>query len=305
MAQAIEVRSEHTLLRLLAQEARGFPLELATPAQLTEWARAVSREDAFHYATAVRASAGLLPGVFDSEDFVPAHLEHLFWVEHRKALWRSGRIRSEQSVGCRLLVEGKENLEATAGYPTVVITPMMLAYEDALWMTHALSGSREVALYGEDLFEDGTLAELAKILGLKNVRLVGEAPGSLREVLRTLRQGGLFLTYPDFVYRGHKVHHAPLFGMKWPFSSSFIALCASPGNMLLPCHLRREANDLTIQFAEPIHVAASEDREVDRRWVMHLVGATVARLLESMILSNPAQWLLLLTLVARPEQRAE
>ena len=305
MAQVIDVRSEHTLARLLAQEARGFSLELATPAQLTELARLVAREDSLHYATAIRACARLLPAEFDSEEFVQAHLEHLFWVEHRRALWRSGRIGSAESVGCRLHVEGRKNLEATSGYPTLLITPMMLAYEDALWMTHALSGSREVALYGEDLFEEGFFEEIAKILGLKNARLVGGTPASARDVLRTLRRNGLFLTYPDFVYRGHKAQYAQFFGMKWPFSSSFIALCAGSGNMLLPCHLRREANDLTIQFAKPIQVAALDEGAVDRRWVKHLMGATVARLLEEMILSNPAQWLLLLTLVTKPEQRAE
>lgn len=305
MVQAIDVRSEDTLARLLAQEFRGFPLELATAAQLTELAREVAREDILQYATAVRAAARLLPAEFDSEEFVQAHVEHLLWVEHRRALWRSGRIRSAQSVGCRLRVEGREYLDATAGYPTVLVTPMMLAYEDALWMTHSLSGTREVAIYGEDVFEDRLYAEIAKLLGLKNVRLVGSAPASARDVLRVLRLGGYFLTYPDFVYRGHKVQHARLFGLKWPFSSSFIALCAGPGNMLLPCYLRREANDLTIQFEQPVQVVAREEGAVDRRWVMNLLGATVARLLEEMILSNPAQWLLLLTLVARAEQRAE
>ena len=93
--------------------------------------------------------------------------------------------------------------------------------------------------------------------------------------------------------------------MRWPFSSSFIALCAKPGNMLLPGYLRREANGITIVFAEPVQIPAREEGEVNRRWVMHLVAATVAQLLEEMILANPAQWLLLLTLVAKAEQRAE
>ena len=75
--------------------------------------------------------------------------------------------------------------------------------------------------------------------------------------------------------------------------------------MLLPCHFRREANDITVEFAQAVQIPPREEGEVDRRWLMHLVAATVARLLEEMILANPAQWLLLLTLVGQAEQRAE
>lgn len=305
MAEAANAVSQETLARLLALEVGGYPLELATPAQLSELAEMVADADLLQYATAIRAAVQLLPVEVDTEAFVRAHLEHLLWVEHRKALWRSGHIRSPQSVGCRLHVKGREYLAATAGAPTVLITPMALAYEDALWMTHSLSGAREIAIYGEGLFGDKTFGEVSEVLELKNVRLVGASPASAREALRVLRRGGCFLTYPDFVYRGHKAQHARLFGMRWPFSSSFFALCAATGNMLLPCYLRREANDLTIHFAEPLQVAPGEEGAGDRRWAMHLVGATVARLLEEMILCNPAQWLLLLTLVGKAEQRAE
>jgi len=305
MAQETEVYSQSMLAGLLAQQVGGFPLELATPSQLKELAQFVATEDLLHYATAIRAAAKLLPLKVDEEELVRAHLEQLLWVEHRQALWRSGHIRSAESVGCQLRVEGREHMEATLGHPTVLITPMMLAYEDALWMTYSLDPSREIALYGEDLFEEGSFSQIANILGLTNVVLVGATPASVLVALRVLRRGGCFVTYPDFVYRGHKVQHTRFFGMKWPFSSSFIALCAKPGNMLLPCHFRREANDLTAEFAQPVQIPAREEGAVDRRWLMHLVAATVARLLEEMIVANPAQWLLLLTLVAKAEQRAE
>lgn len=304
MVQETEASLQSTLAGLLAQQFGGFPLELATPAQLEELAQLVATNDLLHYATATRGAAQLLPLEIDEEEFVQRHLEQLLWVEHRQALWRSGRINSAETVGCQLNVEGREHVEATEGHPTVLITPMMLAYEDALWMTHSLGASREVALYGEDVFEEGSFSRVAQILGLTNVSLVGASPSSARVVLRILRRGGTFLTYPDFVYRGHKVQHSRLFGIKWPFSSSFIALCASPGNMLLPCYFRREANEITSVFAEPVQIPPRE-KDADRRWVMHLVAATVARLLEEMILANPTQWLLLLTLVAKAEQRAE
>jgi|GEM_PF-4207692 len=305
MVQEIDVSSQNTLAQLLAEKVGGFPLELATPEQLSELARVVAADDLLNYASGIRAAAQLLPVALDLEEFVHAHLEHLLWVEHRKALWGSGRIRSAETVGCRFCVEGAEHIEATFGHPTILITPMMLAYEDALWLTHSLAGSRQVAVYGEDLIDDSIFDEIGAVMDLSNVRLVGSTPASAREVVRVLRHGGYFLTYPDFVYRGHKVHHARFFGMKWPFSSSFISLCASAGNMLLPCYMRRVANDLTMHFAPPVEVPPPEDGVSDRRWTMHLVGASVARLLEEMILSNPAQWLLLLTLVGKVEQRAE
>ncbi len=305
MVQEISVNSQDTLTLLLAQKWVGIPLERATPQHLTSLAQTVANEDLLHYATAIRASGQLLPAELDLEELVQAHLEHLLWVEHRKALWRSGRITSPDSVGCNLRFEGLEHLEATVGFPTILVTPMMLAYEDALWLTHALYGSREVALYGEGLIHDSIFAEIGKVLDLSNIRLVGPTPASVRSVLRVLRHNGVFLTYPDFVYRGHKVQHANFFGQEWPFSSSFIALCATAGNMLLPCYLRRAANDLTMHFVQPVQVPQHEEEMIDRRWVMHMVGASVASLLEEMILSNPAQWLLLLTLVAKAEQRAE
>lgn len=304
MVQETEASLQSTLAGLLAQQVGGFPLELATPAQLEELAQLVATNDLLHYATATRGAAQLLPLEIDEEEFVQRHLEQLLWVEHRQALWRSGRIHSAETVGCQLNVKGREHVDATEGHPTVLITPMMLAYEDALWMTHSLGASREVALYGEDVFEEGSFSRVAQLLGLTNVSLVGASPSSARVVLRILRRGGTFLTYPDFVYRGHKVQHSRLFGIKWPFSSSFIALCANPGNMLLPCYFRREANEITSVFAEPVQIPPRE-KDADRRWVMHLVAATVARLLEEMILANPTQWLLLLTLVAKAEQRAE
>jgi len=305
MVHETEVSLQSTLTGLLAQQVGGFPLELTTPAQIEELAQLVATKDLLHYATAIRAATKLLPLDVEEDQLVQPHLEQLLWVEHRQALWRSGRIDSPETVGCRLRVEGREHQDATEGHPTVLITPMMLAFEDALWMTHSLSGSRDVALYGEDVFEEGSFSQIAKILELENVVLVGGSPASARVALRILRRGGYFLTYPDFVYRGHKVQHSRLFGMKWPFSSSFIALCAIPGTMLLPCHFRHDANDITAVFAEPVQIPAREDGDVDRRWVMHLVAATVARLLEEMILANPAQWLLLLTLVGIAEQRAE
>ena len=305
MLQETEVSLQSTLAGLLAQQVGGFPLELATPAQIEELAQLVAEKDLLHYATAIRTATKLLPLELREDALVQPHLEQLLWVEHRQALWRSGRIQSAESVGCKLNITGREHRDATEGHPTVLITPMMLAFEDALWMTHSLSGSRDVALYGEDVFEEGVFSQIAKILGLTNVTLVGASPASARVALRILRRGGYFLTYPDFVYRGHKVQHSRLFGMKWPFSSSFIALCAIPGTMLLPCHFRREANDITVEFAQPVQIPPREEGEVDRRWLMHLVAATVARLLEEMILANPAQWLLLLTLVGQAEQRAE
>ncbi|MEA2204609.1 MAG: hypothetical protein QOE77_1385 [Blastocatellia bacterium] len=305
MVPEIKISSQNPLALLLAEAIGGISLDLATPQQLRSLAQVVVAEDLLHYATAIRASAHLLAVDEDMEAFVTTHVEHLLWVEHRKAVWRSGRITSPQSVGCNLRVEGREHLDATAGFPTVLLTPMTLAFEDALWMTHSLGDGRAVALYGEDIIDDTTFAEVAAVLNLANVRLVGATPASAREVLRVLRRGGCFLTYPDFVYRGHKVQHARFFGMRYPFSSSFIALCASGGNMLLPCYLRREDNDLTIHFEPPVQLPSRDEGAVDRRWTMHLVGATVARLLEEMILCNPAQWLLLLTLVAKADQRAE
>jgi lauroyl/myristoyl acyltransferase len=272
---------------------------------LKELARDIAQADLFRFPSVINAVAQFIPGDLLGEDFVTRHLEHLLWVEHRRALWQSGRIRSLQEVGCELRVQGREHLDATLGFPTVLLTPMTLAYEDALWVIKSFSGEREVVIYGEGLDGDGLFSRIDSVIPLTGLCLAGDGAGAPRAILRTLSRNGCFLTYPDFVYDGHKAQPVSFMGVKWPLSSAFINICARPGNLLLPLHIRRESDELVLQFSNAIELTNTEVEPVDPRWTSHLVGALVARLLEEMILSNPAQWLLLSTIVAECQQRAE
>ncbi len=304
MDEESRVDFQSTVEQLLEHDIGRRILALATPAQLAELADEIAAVDLYNFPSVLRVAASLLPAEQDPDAFVRRHLEHLLWSQHRRAMWRSGRIRSPESVGCRFSVEGTEHVEATLGEPTIVITPMSLVYEDSLWMIKAIAGSRDCIIYGEGLGQDSLYDQVAGVFDLGGVRVAGSATIAPREILRVLKRGGSFITYPDFVYDGHAVEYAQFMGLRWPFSSAFIALCSRPGTMLLPCFLKREANDLIFNFEQPVQVVLPDGAPTDPRWTRSVVAATVAQLLEEMVLRNPAQWLLLSTLIAECMQRA-
>jgi lauroyl/myristoyl acyltransferase len=181
---------------------------------------------------------------------------------------------------------------------------MVLAYEDALWIIRKLFGSRPVAIYGEDLSGHGVFAQVSAVKDLGGIELVDSSPSAMRRILATLAAGGVFVTYPDFVYSEHKAMSVPFLGLPWPFSRSFISLCARDGTMLLPCYPIRTGSSITVHCERPVHVVVPQGQQADPRWSLPLAGATVARLLERMILRNPTQWALLATAVGHCAQRA-
>jgi lauroyl/myristoyl acyltransferase len=305
MAEELRVDFQHTVAQLLEHDIGCRILAMATPAQLAELAEDIAATDLYNFPSVLNVAAGFLPSEHSPDRFVRRHLEHLLWAQHRRALWRSGRVRSPESLGCRFSVEGREHFEATLGQPTILITPMTLVYEDALWIAKLIGESRECVIYGEGLNQDDIFDQVAGVIDLSGSQVVSGAAIAPREILRVLKRGGLFLTYPDFVYDEHGVQHAQFMGMRWPFSSSFIKLCARPGTMLLPCFIEREANDLVVNLEQPVKMVLPEGEQPDPRWAQHVAAATVAQLLEEMILRNPAQWLLLSTLVAECMQRAD
>jgi lauroyl/myristoyl acyltransferase len=300
MAPTTKVDFQQTVAQLLDHDIGRRLLAFATSGMLEEMAKDITSADLYRFASVIRKACSLLHLDADSEVIVRQHLEHLLWIQHRSAIWRNGRITSPENLGCRLYIEGEKHLASTSGYPTILITPMMFAYEDALWIYHRLCKPREIVIYGEGLRRDQLFAIVNTVFGLNNLYFADRP----RIIVNILHRGGIFLTYPDFVYAGHRVHHAEFLGMNWPFSSGFITICSRPNTMLLPCYGRREGNDLLLELEEPLQVVLAPGTKSDRRWTQHLIGANIARILERMILRNPSQWQLLSTIVAECAQRA-
>jgi len=268
---------------------------------LPEMASQIIAQDSYCYASVARAAAAILRIERDMGQFVQDHIEHQLWVHKRRALWLSGRIQSESDAGLRWRVDGEENRRATEGHPTILISPMMLPYEDALWISSQMLSPREAVIYGEGLAPDEMYSQVQKVFGLETMRLADQP----RAILRVLRQGGVFLTYPDFTYESHLAQHVQFFGMRWPMSSGFISICSQPGTLLTPAYLAHEAAEVVIHVGEPVEVELPAGGQTDKRWTQHLVGAAIARMLEELVLRNPAQWQLLPTLVAHCSQRAK
>ncbi len=278
-------------------------LAAATPAQLARVAALIAQDESSGLTRALGMVAERL-GMPDPRAFAEQHLEHLLWCEHRKALWSSGLLCDPADLGCSLRYTGKRNLRASEGSPTILISPMVLAYEDALWIVKEMLGSRPAVVYGEGLSANGAFARVSAVTDLAGLQLVDSSLSAMRKILATLGSGGVLVTYPDFVYKEHKALSAPMLGVPWPFSRSFVSLCARHGTMLLPCCPVRNGKAISVHCETPVQVDSPQGRQVDQRWSLQLTGVTVARLLEVMILRNPAQWALLATVIGQCEQRA-
>jgi hypothetical protein len=290
------------LFRELINEPSARRLLALTPdSSLRDMASQIVDQDLYFYASVARSAASILQIRRDQREFVQDHVEHQLWVHKRRALWLSGQIQSKNDVGLKWRVDGEENYLATEGRPTVLISPMTLAYEDALWLSSQIFSPREVAMYGEGLVPDRMYSQIQRVFDLETIHLVSSALA----IVRVLRKGGLFLTYPDFVYRSHRAHRANFFGMQWPMSLGFISICSKPGTLLIPACLSHVGEEIVFRFFEPVEIESCGEGQTDKRWTQYLVGAAVARMLEEMVLCNPAQWQLLPTLIAHCSQRAK
>jgi hypothetical protein len=109
--------------------------------------------------------------------------------------------------------------EETAGFPTVIVTPMVLPPCDVFLCIGAALRNRNVVVYGEqyELPEDSSLPP--------NVSLAADTKSGMSCILRTLRNGGVFCMYPDFVYAGHPPLYCEMLGQRRAFSKAFVSIC--------------------------------------------------------------------------------
>lgn len=250
---------------------------------LGEW---VAEHDPYGEMEAVVEALRRIPGA--TADPVP-HVVHQLWCARRQAAWTSGDAEPPNTR-----VEGAAFVEETRGHATVVVAPMTLAMPDALHAIRTVMADRPCVVFGEDV-PSGMLPGHIEVVG-------GHVPDAAARVAQVLRAGGVFCTYPDFVYDGRRVSEIPLFGTRRPISSGYLRLACDDDTMLLPIVCRVEGDGVTVCADEPVHVR--RDASIDTQEAMEAAGRTVAQLLEELISRAPHQWRLLPTLTFESPQMA-
>jgi hypothetical protein len=242
---------------------------------------------------------------FPSSGYTTADfIQHQLWCSWREAQWQNGCLTAET---VSFHIENKHFCDETNGYPVLLLTPMTVTLSDSVFLIQQLAASyveRAVILYGEGI---------DAIRGHNPVHekwIAGDGLQALKRIKKTLSQGGILCTYPDFVYAGHRSFLIPqFFGRQRPVASGFISLAckqhiAEKNTMLLPCMVKREENELVMVFEEPIEIdllnAHAFSKEQQKAAVAELIGET----LEGLIQQVGYQWCLLPTLTYEAPQMA-
>lgn len=227
------------------------------------------------------------------------HVEHLLWCAWRTARWTCG-VGEEHRESWR--IEGPAHLAEVESQPTVVLAPMTLPLCEVGPLLGGLFPRRDVVLYGRGMEGRGVDARLPL-----NLRFYGDGLASLRDIVAALRRGGVYCTYPDFVYTGHETLAGTLFGTPRAYSSSFISICAQPGVHILPIRAWRCAEGRVVRVGEPLvlEVRAQQQNRGHRTLLKRAVLDVLVRVLEASIAERPEQWLLLGTLAAEAVEAAQ
>ena len=274
---------QESKLRMLADPLGRLTLAALEEKELCGLARALAAEDPYrerhHLEEALRLANA-------AETDLSVVIGHQLWCAWRQARWSTGRIAADE-FGATIEVDGAGWIAETEGKPTILIAPMTLCTADAveavLHFANRECKLRDVIFYGEDMG------------GKRGAQFVcGEELSVIRQISRVLANGGVFCTYPDFVYRGRAALPVRIFGTTRPMSSGFAYLAARSGMYLLPCLLLHRGGGIVAQISEP--VLLEDASEPGGPSFQALVAQVVADALEDLIRRAPEQWLLLPTL---------
>jgi hypothetical protein len=281
---------QESLTRLTSDPVGLSALSRLDEKTLLDLAEVWYREDLYRCGTIARNGLATVVGHAPTDEQAVKAIEHVLWCSWRNALWNTGRLPTRPAPR----VENQRHANNTADAPTIVISPMTLCTRDAIALIQKCFGKRPVVLYGEGL----ATKQQSQVKAPPHLHVVGDGSrGSVSVILKTLMDGGVFCTYPDFVYEGHAVLDGYLFGCSRPYSKTFISLCARQNVHLLPVLARREDGGLVAAFEEPVVFEFESGPEV-KQLLERTVLYTVQSLLEDLIDQKPEQWLLLGTLSA-------
>ncbi len=269
-----------SLLSLLADDAQRARFAAMRESELADLAARLVDRDAYgnneQLADALDACGAVTP------DAMVDHATHLLWCGWREAQYRSGHWPTSNVS----LVDPDEELRRVSDRPTILLVPMTLCMPDAASILHQLAGPRPFIMYGEQLGDTAS----SGVAG----RFAQPGLGGLQEILDVLDKGGIFATFADFVYGGHRMDPMTLFGREHPVSSAFVGLLGRPEAVVLPLTCIRRNSQIEVHLRAPWPVGPDVPREAR--------VAGVAQRLEQLIGILPHQWLLAATLTFESPQ---
>jgi lauroyl/myristoyl acyltransferase len=227
-------------------------------------------------------------------------IAHSLWCAHREAMTRATQNTIE-NIAFDFI--GVENLLATNNKPVIVISPMTLCTEDAIKaiMTaiEKFQPNRKFICYGEDMnnFLDRNPACYSFF--------ADDTVSGIRKILEVLKKGGIFFTYPDFVYNTHNSFHGELFGVPRTYSAGLIKIALHSQAILLPTITKHNSEKIEITFFESIQLTLpAKDKDQSKSFHEQILTRVIGKILEALILKVPNQWRLLPTLTHEVEEMA-
>ncbi|MET0635658.1 MAG: hypothetical protein ABWZ25_06495 [Chitinophagaceae bacterium] len=219
-------------------------------------------------------------------------IRHTIWCAHREALHR-GTHPEKTNQQIVFQYSGIEHLQLTIGRPTIIVSPMTICTDDAvdgiLSVFKKYQPSRKIIFYGENM--DSYLERHPEHRSL----FATDTISGIRQILSVLREGGVFLTYPDFVYNNHKANETQLFGRPRPISAGLLKIATHTNAILLPAVMKRISHTIQLCFFGSI-TQTEAPAPTDSKLREQVLAIVISRLLEALILQVPAQWRLLPTL---------
>lgn len=288
---------QQTLLEYMSDVAGRCMLANLSDEGIDGVARCMTQIDPYNNCGHLQAALRLVGGSGSTREI----LAHQLWCNVRDAQWCTGALK-RQSLQDAVDIEGAKWFQETIGYPTVILAPMMLGTVDAVYCAQTalqrLAPHRPCLFYGEEM---ETL-----FLRLPELRQAFAAPGRrlLHQILDTLGQNGMFMTYPDFVYQGHRALDVEMFGVPRGLSSSFASICTRPGTQILPALQTRSGDRISIRFFEPFTLDSSAVTAEEKCLQQRVCAQLLTSVLEGLIYQAPSQWLLLGTLTSESPQMA-
>jgi len=288
---------QQTLLEYMSDVVGRCMLSNLSDQGIDNIARCMTQIDPYNNCGHLQAALRLAGGSGSAREI----LAHQLWCVVRDAKWCMGSLQ-RQPLQDSVNIEGAEWFRETIGSPTIILAPMMLGTVDAVYSAQAalqrLAPNRPCLFYGEEM---ETL-----FLRLPDLRQAFAQPGRrlLHQILQTLEQSGVFMTYPDFVYQGHRALDVEMFGVPRGLSTSFASICSRPGTQILPALQTRSEDGISIRFFEPFTLDSSAITSEEKNLQQRVCAQLLTTVLESLICQAPSQWLLLGTLTSEAPQMA-
>lgn len=207
----------------------------------------------------------------------------------REARWRQG-----QGTLAGIEVSGSQWLDEVRDRGVVVVMPMQMCTSDAVAAVSACFGDRPAVFFGEGV-DAGHYPWLSP-----SPVFASQGLGGVRQILDVLGRGGVFCTYPDFVYRGRGALPYTFFGRPRSMASAMLSIAMKTGAALLPARARLDMQALQLELGEAVAIGEGIRGEAGLRQLAGVVGS----MLEQQVGEDPASWLLLNTLAARSPQMA-